>query len=100
MDPFKQNRLGDSIKADKNWYTEVGLVVMKEGLMAKFSQSKRLGQFLATCKRYTLVECNAKDTFWGIGLPIMSEAIGDCTLWKGKNMLGVTYADVMKLIKL
>lgn len=94
-DPLKQKGLGDSVRVDKVWYTEVGLDIMKQAIHAKFTQSKKLNTFLKSFRQFTVVECNRSDNYWGIGLAMDNPNIYDCTQWKGKNNLGVVFKEVM-----
>lgn len=63
-------------------------IVVYEGLMAKFSQSKELtGQLLDTGDA-VLAECNPGDPVWGIAMERDDEDRFYMDRWKGSNLLG------------
>ena len=56
--------------------------------MAKFSQNKRLAEFLLSTKQKILVEASPVDKIWGIGLAENTSNIDNPLTWRGKNLLG------------
>ena len=61
---------------------------MIDGITAKFAQNYKLTNFLSKFKDHNFVECNAYDSFWGIGLSLNNPDVMDRKKWKGKNILG------------
>lgn len=61
---------------------------MIAGNVAKFSQNKRLAEFLLSTKQKILVEASPVDKIWGIGLAENTSNIDNPLTWRGKNLLG------------
>jgi ribA/ribD-fused uncharacterized protein len=61
---------------------------MYEGCHAKFSQNGGLRRNLLQTVGAVLVNCDQKDSDWGIGLRITDERVAKPTEWKGRNLLG------------
>ena len=73
----------------EEWHQNGALKAMEDGCRAKFSQNKHLADFLKSTKEKTLIEANARDLFWGVGIALKDkDKLKDKTAWKGKNMLG------------
>lgn len=87
--PMVVARMGRSRKRPlrKDWDT-VKDDVMREAVMAKFSQNKELKALLVGTGDATLVEHTANDSYWADG--------GDGT---GKNMLGIILMEVREKLK-
>jgi ribA/ribD-fused uncharacterized protein len=98
-EPAEQKALGGKIKVDrKSWLCEHAREIMKEGLLAKFSQNPALGVALKDTGTRTLVECNKHDVNWGIGLALSDSRIKDIPEWRGNNWLGDCLAHVRDII--
>ena len=82
-DPGKQKGLGDSQKI-KNFSQTVWddrcLEIMKRGLVAKFTQNKKMKEFLLETGTTVLVEGNPGDTYWGAGIAIHNPRIWEKTV--------------------
>lgn len=74
-------------KLKKNWES-IKVNIMKEALLAKFSQHNYLAELLLSTGNSKLVEHTENDSFWGDG--------GD---GKGKNMLGYLLMEVRRKIQ-
>jgi len=62
--------------------------IVVEGSIHKFSQNKKLRDYLLSTNDRVLVEASPIDTIWGIGLGQDSDAVENPQLWKGENLLG------------
>lgn len=87
--PMIAARLGRSRKRPlrKDWES-VKDDIMREAVMAKFSQDKELTALLLSTGDATLVEHTTNDSYWADG--------GDGT---GKNMLGIILMEVRERLK-
>jgi ribA/ribD-fused uncharacterized protein len=87
--PMNAARMGRSRKRPlrRDWES-VKNSVMREAVMAKFTQNKELKALLLSTGDATLVEHTANDSYWGDG--------GDGT---GKNMLGIILMEVRHKLK-
>ena len=87
--PMVVARMGRSRKRPlrKDWES-VKNHVMREAVLAKFTQNKELTALLLSTGDATLVEHTANDSYWGDG--------GDGT---GKNMLGIILMEVREKLK-
>ena len=90
--PFECYKLGWKLNRAINtdeWHQNGALKAMEEGCRAKFSQNTHLGEFLKSTGKKTLIEANARDLFWGVGIALHDkDKLKDKNAWKGKNMLG------------
>lgn len=87
--PWQMKAIGGSVKINhKLWLAEDGPRAMRKALSAKFQQNPELHKALLATAGKSLVECNASDDVWGIGLKLDDPRADDCTTWKGKNLLG------------
>lgn len=91
--PQECKRISDSLNKHINmkvWLETRAEQVMMKGVQAKFSQNKRLCDFLENTKDKTLVEANARETFWSCGLSTKEnrKTLVDADNWPGKNRLG------------
>lgn len=71
----------------KDW-EQVKIDIMKECLLAKFTQNAKLKQLLLSTGESTIVEDSPRDDFWGIGKHKT-----------GKNMLGKLLMEVRSVLK-
>ncbi len=95
-EPIKQKRLGDSVHVDESWFQTKAKKIMLTALRAKFQFSPALHKLMLKIGKdgMTPVECNARDSFWGIGIPFISKDLLNKTAWKGHNMLGICLKEV------
>ncbi|MEJ2611786.1 MAG: NADAR family protein [Candidatus Thiodiazotropha sp.] len=68
--------------------------IIVNGNLAKFSQNKKLGEFLTNTKERVLVEASPVDKIWGIGLAQDNPASNDPSRWRGLNLLGFALMEV------
>jgi ribA/ribD-fused uncharacterized protein len=73
-------------------------LIVREGNIAKFSQSQVLYDTLAATKGTTLVECSPTDKIWGIGLGLNDPRATKRETWNGQNRLGEILTQVRNLI--
>jgi ribA/ribD-fused uncharacterized protein len=87
--PGEAKELGRSVKNfnEQLWNKQRYRIVV-EGNIRKFSQNRKLGEFLLSTKSRILVEASPVDTIWGIGLTKDSATITDIYSWRGLNLLG------------
>lgn len=71
-------------------------IIVYEGLQAKFSQNKELGERLKATGDAILAECAVKDCIWGIGCSMTDPDRMDISKWKGQNLLGFSLMQVRK----
>lgn len=57
----------------ENLWNEHKYQIVVEGNLAKFSQNKELGNFLAQTGSRILVEASPYDKIWGIGMAVMTQ---------------------------
>jgi ribA/ribD-fused uncharacterized protein len=91
-------RLGDRISNDSSWI-DSRQKHMEMALRAKFKDNDRLRQRLLGTGERNLVEANAYDTVWGIGIGLRNSNILDETRWKGTNLLGTLLVSLREEIK-
>ena len=75
---------------NENIWNGMRQIIVYEGLINKFSQSKLLKEQLKETKDAILAECAAKDRIWEIGLSMNDPKRLDMNQWKGQNLLGYT----------
>jgi len=87
--PAKAKSMGLSRKFEihNNW-DEYRIKVMKDAVLAKFTQHSKLKELLLSTGDAILVEDSPTDTFWGIGKNRT-----------GKNMLGIILMQVRELLR-
>lgn len=68
--------------------------IVVEGNLAKFSQNKELGKFLAQTGSRILVEASPYDKIWGIGMAADDTKVENPLMWKGENLLGFALMEV------
>lgn len=72
----------------ENLWNGIRQIVVYEGLCARFSQNKELGERLKATGSALLAECAVRDRIWGIGLSMKDPDRFDPEKWKGQNLLG------------
>ena len=73
---------------DEGTWQNNRLTLVYDVLLAKFSQSEKLKQYLLGTKKLMLVEASPEDKLWGNGLQPSDPANGDRAAWLGLNLLG------------
>ena len=98
--PVKQHQYGRKLKPTQDqWNDQRAEMFMECAVKAKFQQNDALKKELLDTRNKNLVECNAYDKFWGIGLSMYNAVAMDRTKWKGQNKLGVILVKVRDDIK-
>ncbi|SHH96874.1 hypothetical protein SAMN04488109_6324 [Chryseolinea serpens] len=87
--PGEVKELGRKIRGfdEVKWNNEK-FEIVKTGNIHKFSQNKRLAEYLFSTADRIIVEASPTDSIWGIGLAQDSKMIEDPHTWKGENLLG------------
>lgn len=68
--------------------------VVKEGVMAKFSQNRMIREMLLSTGDSLLAECAANDIIWGIGIGMKNPNRLAPEKWRGQNLLGRALMEV------
>ncbi|NOT76792.1 MAG: NADAR family protein [Cyclobacteriaceae bacterium] len=68
--------------------------IVKAGNYHKFSQSKKLKDYLVSTGDRIIVEASPVDTIWGIGLSQDAPMIENPATWRGLNLLGFALMEV------
>lgn len=99
-DPKKHQALGRTAKGfvGKVWEGTRQLVLRK-GLMAKFSQNNDLLSKLLDTGDAILVEAANSDKIWACGKGMSNEERKDISKWDGSNILGFTLMEVRDFIR-
>lgn len=96
-DPREVKALGRQVK---NFNTDLWnkhcRTIVEQGNYLKFSQNKKLGEFLFSTGDEIIAEASPYDRIWGIGLSREDAEKG--VPWKGTNWLGEALMSVRKLI--
>jgi hypothetical protein len=93
--PAEAKKLGRQVKGfDERAWREHRFDVVVRGNLGKFSQSRRLGQFLLATDGDVLVEASPTDRVWGIGLAAGDPRSNRPELWRGLNLLGFALTEV------
>ena len=69
-------------------------VLVKPGLVAKFSQNTHCYKALEATNETILVEASQYDSLWGVGLSQKNPDLANMQLWKGDNLLGKLLIEV------
>ncbi|WP_052216219.1 NADAR family protein [Sphingomonas sp. ERG5] len=88
-DPSEQKRHGHLVEGFRqDVWDEWKVTIVYAGNLAKFRQNRGAGRQLRATMPAMLVEANARDWIWGIGLTVDDPAARDPTQWRGSNLLG------------
>lgn len=98
--PHRAKALGRQVRGfdQKTWAAQRFEIVVA-GSVAKFSQHKDLGEYLAGTGDRVLVEASPVDAIWGIGLASDDPGATDPTQWRGENQLGFALMRARQLIR-
>ena len=99
---LKQSDAGESKKTTRlikgynkaEWNKNHAVRVVKEAMVAKFSENEELEQYLKNTGTKELAEANVYDKFWGTGLSIWSKDALNKDLWIGENHTGKLLMEV------
>lgn len=98
--PHEQKLMGQYVKGFKSEVWEAHKIdIVTRGNYAKFSQNAGLRKKLLATEDMVLVEANAKDIFWGIGLSEDNPDVQDPKKWRGENLLGGILMNVREQLK-
>lgn len=93
--PDRIKALGRKVKGfDQGLWDKAKYSIVLNGNWCKFSQNRRLRDFLLSTKDSILVEASPYDTIWGIGLPADSPDAENPFKWRGQNLLGFALMEV------
>ena len=95
-DPAQAKHLGNKVRVKPEWYGSVCLNIMTSGIVLKFQQNPQLLDLLVKCAPYKFAECSQFDKYWGNGLKLTDEDVGNPSKWKGRNMLGSCLKEASK----
>ena len=97
-----QRQTGPQIKGlDEARWNEERRRHMKDILLAKFTQLANLQKLLIDCGDKRLAEANAKDNYFGIGLPLTHKDVLDHEKWpKHGNQLGNILMEIRQELRL
>jgi ribA/ribD-fused uncharacterized protein len=85
--PAEAKRLGRGVQGyDDAAWSSIRMHVVIQGNMAKFSQNHELRKKLIETGDRILVEANARDPVWGVGVD--GGLAEDVRNWRGENLLG------------
>ena len=89
-DPSIQKSLGNRVKGlDDTAWSGQKRDIMKDILIAKFTQHEDLRNYLLSTKDKKIAEANAKDSFFAIGLPLTHQDVLKSDKWpENGNKLG------------
>ncbi len=73
--------------------------IVKDGNIHKFTQNKKLRDYLINTGERVLVEASPIDSIWGIGLDSNSNGIENPYTWQGLNLLGFALMEVRDFVK-
>jgi ribA/ribD-fused uncharacterized protein len=73
--------------------------IVKTGNIHKFTQNKKIGEYLVKTGNRILVEASPIDAIWGNGLSQDSKIIENVSEWRGLNLLGFALMEVRDLLK-
>ena len=88
-DPSIQKRLGTYVvQFDQTVWDRWKVEIVFKGNKAKFSQNPGAARQLLQTNPAMLVEANARDWIWGVGLAIDDPRAKQPSEWRGTNLLG------------
>ena len=93
-------KLGREIKKfDQAVWDEEKFNIVVYGNLEKFSQNKKLKQFLLSTEDVVIVEAAPNDAIWGIGMTMTNIDLYDPRKWNGENLLGFALMKVRDTLK-
>ena len=98
--PGEAKKLGRKVKGfEQNIWEKERFEIVRKGNLYKFSQNKKLKDYLLATNTRILVEASPYDAIWGIGMPQDHPNIGSAEKWKGLNLLGFALMEVRDELK-
>ena len=98
--PKEQKAFGRQVRGfvSHEW-AKIAREIVFDVNMAKFSQNKKLKEFLLNTGDNILVEASPYDRIWGIGLAASDPRAKDRSKWLGTNWLGEVLMKVRKELR-
>ena len=94
-DPAEAKQIGKRIaNFNARMWAKVAEDCLFKAVLAKFSQSVELANFLKAAENTKLVEASPSDKHWGVGMPLRDRNVFNEEMWKGKNTAGVILSRV------
>ena len=89
--------IGKAAKGSADWQETMGREIMKECVEEKLSQVPRFKQELLRFRNKKFAEAT-RNLIWGTGIPLADKETDatDKSEWKGKNILGEIYNEIVK----
>lgn len=89
-DPGKQKAIGSRIVINEPMWRDRCIDIMYDGLRAKFTQNKKLQDFLLSTGNNLIIEASPRDKFWGVGIDLHNPKIWNTRSWQttAENKLG------------
>lgn len=98
--PAAAKKLGRKVKNfNQSIWEENRFKIVKQANYAKFSQHKKLENFLLKTNKRILVEASPVDAIWGIGMAEDHENSYNPKKWRGQNLLGFALMEVRDELK-
>ena len=95
QDPRQMKALGQKVRGfDETLWDTFKHSIVLNGNWCKFSQNRKLRDFLLSTGDSILVEASPYDKIWGIGLSADSPDAQNPFKWRGRNMLGFALMEV------
>lgn len=92
--------LGREVKNfNQNIWNKEAYKIVKEANLNKFSQNKKLKEYLISTSPKILVEASPTDPIWGIGLSKDNPKSKNPKEWQGENLLGFALMEVRDILK-
>lgn len=88
----------DFSQAQKKEWSARGVVVMQEGLMAKFGQNTDLKDFLLSTGKDIIAEAST-DPYWSCGRRLEDDRVFKTDKWSGQNMMGKLLQEVRESLR-
>ena len=100
-DPVVQKNLGQDVKGlDQASWNDQKCLVMKDILLAKFTQHDHLKKHLIDTNDKTLAEANGRDSYFAIGLPLTHPDVLDSSKWAdNSNRLGKILMEIRQELR-
>lgn len=98
--PKKIKALGKKVKNfDQEAWDQIKYHIVFNGNYNKFSQNKKLKEYLLKDNNDIIVEASPYDRIWGIGLDEFNKNCNDPNKWRGQNLLGFSIMHVRDILR-
>jgi len=96
--PLSMKKIANTIRGfEKGVWERHNRAIVKEALLAKFSQHDYLHDYLKRTGHKILAE-GTRDKYWGIGISLNNVNSLDMEQWSGDNLMGLLLQEVRGLI--